>query len=61
MKTAATLLTLAAGASAFTSTQPTTRSTAVRAVMDEWSGSIDLRRKEFKFDPVSTPRLNDCS
>ena len=54
MKTAATLLTLAAGASAFTSTQPTSRSTAVNAVMDKWTGSIDLRGREFKFDPVRT-------
>jgi len=53
MKTTAALLALAASASAFTSTQPSSRSTAVRAVMDEYEGAIDLRGKEFKFDPVS--------
>ena len=53
MKTAVALLALAASASAFTSTQPSARSTAVRAVMDEYDGAIDLRGKEFKFDPVS--------
>lgn len=52
MKTAATLLALATGASAFTSTQPASRSTAVRAVIDEYDGAIDLRAKPFKFDPV---------
>lgn len=53
MKTAAILLAAATGASAFTSPQPSSGSTAVRAAMDEYSGSIDLRGKEFKFDPVS--------
>lgn len=54
MKTAVTLLSLAAGASAFTSVQPSSRSTAVNAAMDKWSGAMDLRGKEFKFDPVRT-------
>lgn len=53
MKTAAALLAFAAGASAFTTTQPGAQSTAVKAVMDEYDGSIDLRGKPFKFDPVS--------
>lgn len=52
MKTAAALLALATGASAFTSSRPADRSTAVRAVIDKYDGSIDLRGKEFKFDPV---------
>lgn len=52
MKTAASILALAAGASAFTSTQPASRSTAVRAAVDDMPGAIDLRGKEFKFDPV---------
>lgn len=52
MKTAATLIALATGASAFTGTQPASRSTAMRAAMDKMDGSIDLRGKEFKFDPV---------
>jgi len=88
MKTAAALLALATGASAFTSTQPAPRSTAVRAVIDRYDGckhltrplcsigltsyrsksplfdvpsgiflsfpttAIDLRGKEFKFDPL---------
>jgi hypothetical protein len=53
MKSAAVLLSLIAGASAFTSNAPASRSTAVKAVMDKYDGSIDLRGKEFKFDPVS--------
>jgi hypothetical protein len=54
MKTAVALVALAASASAFTTTQPAARSTATRAVMDDFSeASIDLRGKEFKFDPVS--------
>lgn len=54
MKSAAILLALAAGASAFTtSSQPAaSRSVAVNAVIDEWDGAYDLRGKEFKFDPV---------
>eukprot|EP00429_Kryptoperidinium_foliaceum_P098431 CAMPEP_0176238242 /NCGR_PEP_ID=MMETSP0121_2-20121125/28263_1 /TAXON_ID=160619 /ORGANISM="Kryptoperidinium foliaceum, Strain CCMP 1326" /LENGTH=197 /DNA_ID=CAMNT_0017577709 /DNA_START=1 /DNA_END=594 /DNA_ORIENTATION=- len=52
MKTAATLIALATGASAFTGTQPASRSTAMRAAMDKMDGSIDLRGKEFKFDPL---------
>lgn len=52
MKTTAALLALAASASAFTSTQPAARSTAVYAAIDEWDGAYDLRMKEFKFDPV---------
>jgi hypothetical protein len=53
MKTAvAALLTLAAGASAFTSTQPSSSSTTLRAAK-EYAGAFDLRGKEFKFDPVS--------
>lgn len=52
MKTAVALLALATGASAFTSSRPADRSTAVRAVIDKYDGSIDLRGKEFKFDPL---------
>ena len=59
MKTAAALLALATGASAFTSSRPADRSTAVRAVIDKYDGSIDLRGKEFKFDPVRNHRM--CS
>ena len=59
MKTAAALLALATGASAFTSSRPADRSTAVRAVIDKYDGSIDLRGKEFKFDPVRNYRM--CS
>jgi hypothetical protein len=53
MKTAVALLALAASASAFTGTQPSARSTAVRAVVDDYDGNMDLRGKEFNFDPVS--------
>lgn len=52
MKTAALLLALATSASAFTSTQTSSRSTAVRAAIDEYDGAIDLRGKSFKFDPL---------
>ena len=53
MKSAAVLLALAAGASAFTTRQPArSTSVATNAVIDEWDGAIDLRGKEFKFDPV---------
>jgi hypothetical protein len=53
MKTAVALIALATSASAFTSTQPSARTTAVRAAVDDMAGAIDLRGKEFKFDPVS--------
>ena len=52
MKIAAALIAFAVGANAFT-TQPVTKSTAVKAVMDEYDGSINLVGKPFKFDPVS--------
>ena len=53
MKTAAaTLLALAASASAFTSTQVPKSSTALNAAMDDMVGSVDFRGKEFKWDPV---------
>ena len=53
MKSAAVFLALAAGTTAFSGSQPSTRSMALRAVMDKYAGSIDFRGKEFKFDPVS--------
>uniref|UniRef100_A0A7R9WUW1 Plastid light harvesting protein n=1 Tax=Craspedostauros australis TaxID=1486917 RepID=A0A7R9WUW1_9STRA len=52
MKTAAALLTLFSAASAFTSTQPSSRSVAMQAAMDEMDGSFDFRGKEFKYDPL---------
>lgn len=54
MKSAVSLLALAAGASAFTSTAPATKSSALSAtVWDKYDGGFDFRMKEFKFDPVS--------
>jgi hypothetical protein len=53
MKTAATLLAFAAGASAFTSTQPSLRSTAMSGAVDDMDGAINFAAKPFKFDPVS--------
>ncbi|KAG7365372.1 fucoxanthin chlorophyll a/c protein [Nitzschia inconspicua] len=54
MKTAAaSLLALAASASAFTSTQvPSRVATAVPAAMDDMVGSVDFRGMEFKWDPL---------
>lgn len=52
MKIAAALIAFAVGANAFT-TQPVAKSTAVKAVMDEYDGAINLVGKPFKFDPVS--------
>lgn len=54
MKTAAaTILSLVASASAFTSTQVPSRSaTVLPAAMDNMVGSVDFRGKEFKWDPV---------
>jgi hypothetical protein len=53
MKTAAALLAFAAGASAFTSTQPSARSIAMSAAVDNMDGAINFAGKPFKFDPVS--------
>ena len=56
MKTAALLSLLAGSAKAFTSTNVAVspRSIAVQSsAMDEMVGAVDLRGKEFKYDPVS--------
>lgn len=51
MKTAV-LASLIASAAAFAPAQQSRSATAVSAAMDSMPGSIDLRGKEFKFDPL---------
>jgi hypothetical protein len=53
MKSAAILAILAGTASAFTSSSVNSASrTSLQAGMDDMVGAVDLRGKEFKFDPV---------
>ena len=54
MKTAAILALIAGTASAFTasSVNSSPRSALQASAMDDMVGAVDLRGKEFKFDPV---------
>jgi len=53
MKSAAILAILAGTASAFTSSSVNSASrTSLQAGMDDMVGAVDLRGKEFKFDPL---------
>lgn len=61
MKTAAILALIAGTASAFTTSNVNTSpKTALQAGMDDMVGAVDLRGKEFKFDPVRTRNSYSC-
>ena len=55
MKQSVLLALIAGSASAFTTTNVSPRTVVTQsAVMDDMVGSVDLRGKEFKYDPVRT-------
>ena len=57
MKTAAILALIAGTASAFTTSNVNSSpQTALQGAMDDMVGAVDLRGKEFKFDPVGKSR-----
>ena len=61
MKTAAIRALIAGTASAFTTSNVNTSpKTALQAGMDDMVGAVDLRGKEFKFDPVRTRNSYSC-